>query len=51
MITVIFLKGGKPFSLIKMEEFYLAVLSEFNHQEGYLKIALDDLVGTGLACE
>ena len=32
-----------------MEENYLAVLSRFNHQEGYLDLALKNLIDSGLA--
>ena len=32
-----------------MEENYLAVLSRFNHQEGYLDLALKGLIKSGLA--
>lgn len=33
----------------KMSEHYLAVLSRFSHLEGYLDLALEDLVRTGKA--
>jgi hypothetical protein len=32
-----------------MEDSYLAVLSRYNHQEGYLDLALEDLVRSGKA--
>ena len=32
-----------------MEKYYLAVLSEYNHQEGFLELALQDLIESGLA--
>lgn len=32
-----------------MEESYLIVLSRFNHQEGYLDLALNSLIESGLA--